>query len=169
MTDSHKEYPYLIDLLAQGNIELLEEAEKVIESFPTGIDNYLQRHWITNAIDCGSLASVKWVLSRSVDLNFRDDEGYTPVLSALERERPEKYEILQLLIDSGAPLNKKGVNDWTPLHMAAVREDIEALKLLIKNGADLSIRTEIDDYATPLEEAKILKKQKSVEYLLSIL
>ena len=169
MTDSHKEYLYLIDLLAQGNIELLEEAEKVIESFPTGIDNYLQRHWITNAIDCGSLASVKWVLSRSVDLNFRDDEGYTPLLSALERERPEKHEILQLLIDSGAPLNKKGVNDWTPLHMAAVREDIEALKLLIKNGADLSIRTEIDDYATPLEEAKILKKQKSVEYLLSIL
>ena len=168
MTDSHKEYLYLIDLLAQGNIELLEEAEKVIESFPTGIDNYLQRHWITNAIDCGSLASVKWVLSRSVDLNFRDDEGYTPLLSALERERPEKYEILQLLIDSGAPLNKKGVNDWTPLHMAAAREDIEALKLLIKNGADLSIRTEIDDYATPLEEAKILKKQKSVEYLLSI-
>ena len=169
MTDSHKEYLYLIDLLAQGNIELLEEAEKVIESFPTGIDNYLQRHWITNAIDCGSLASVKWVLSRSVDLNFRDDEGYTPLLSALERERPEKYEILQLLIDSGAPINKKGVNDWTPLHMAAAREDIEALKLLIKNGADLSIRTEIDDYATPLEEAKILKKQKSVEYLLSIL
>jgi ankyrin repeat protein len=52
--------------------------------------------------------------------------------------------------------------------MAAVREDIEALKILVSNGADLTIRTEIDEYATPLEEAKILKKKKSVEYLQNV-
>ena len=165
MKENYKEYCHLIDLLAEGNINLLEEAEKIIDSFPVGVDDYVGRHWITNAIDCGSLKSVKWILSRNVDLSFRDDEGYTPILSAIDREQPDKYEIIQLLIDHGAPINKKGINDWTPLHMSAAREDIEALKLLVRNGADLTIRTEIDDYATPLEEAKNLKKQRSVEYL----
>ena len=168
MTDTYREYKYLLDLLAEGNIELLEEAEKVIDSFPTGVDNFVQRHWITNAIDCGSLEGVKWVLSKDVDLSFCDDEGYTPILSAIDRELPHKHEILQLLINRGAPINKKGINDWTPLHMAAAREDIDALRVLVKNGADLTIRTEIDEYATPLEEARILKRRKSVEYLQSI-
>ena len=165
MTDTYREYTYLIDLLAEGNIELLQEAERVIDSFPTGVDDFIHRHWITNSIDCGSLESVKWVLSKEVDLSFCDDEGYTPILSAIDRELPGKYEIIQLLINNGAPINKKGINDWTPLHMSAAREDVEALKILVKNGADLTIKTEIDEYATPLEEAKILNKQRAVEYL----
>jgi ankyrin repeat protein len=168
MTDTYKEYSYLIDLLAKGDATLLEEAEYIIDNFPKGIDDFIQRHWITNAIDCGSLESVKWILSKNVDLSFRDDGGYTPILSAIDRELPDKYEIIQLLIDNGAPINKKGINDWTPLHMAAARDDIEALKILVSNGADLTIRTEIDEYATPLEEAKILKKLKAVEYLKNI-
>ncbi|MGC1249174.1 MAG: ankyrin repeat domain-containing protein [Spirulinaceae cyanobacterium] len=168
MTGTYKEYSYLINLLAESNIELLEDVEKVIDSFPKGVDDFIHRQWITNAIDCGSLESVKWVLSKDVDLSFRDDEGYTPILSAIERDLPDKYEIIQLLIDCGAPINKKGINDWTPLHMAAAREDLEALRILVKNAAALTIRTEIDDYATPLEEAIILKKQKSAEYLQSM-
>jgi ankyrin repeat protein len=169
MTDAFIEYSYLIDLLAKGDTTLLDEATDIIKNFPKGTDNFIQRHWLTNAIDCGSLESVKWILSKNVDLSFRDDEGYTPILSAIDRSLPDKYEIIQLLIENGAPVNKKGFNDWTPLHMAAVREDIEALKILVSNGADLSIRTEIDEYATPLEEAKALKKHKSVEYLKSLI
>jgi ankyrin repeat protein len=49
--------------------------------------------------------------------------------------------------------------------MAAVREDIEALRLLVRYGADLTIRTRIDEYATPLEEARILGKQHAVKFL----
>jgi hypothetical protein len=52
--------------------------------------------------------------------------------------------------------------------MAAAREDIEALKILIKHGADLNVRTHIDDYATPLEEAQILGKTRSVEFLKNV-
>ena len=52
--------------------------------------------------------------------------------------------------------------------MAAAREDIEALKILIKHGADLTVRTNIDDYATPLEEAQILGRTKSVDFLRGI-
>ena len=53
-------------------------------------------------------------------------------------------------------MNLKGVNDWTPAHMAAARDDVEALRVLVAHGADVSIRTTIDGYATPLEEARNL-------------
>ena len=159
------EYKYLMDLLASGDIEKLEEASSIIDDFPNGKDDFADRYWIINAIDCGSFESVKWILEKGVDLDFRDDEGCTPLLSAIDRALPHKYEILKALIDHGAPLNKKGWNDWTPLHQAAAREDIEALKILIDAGADLSIRTDIDSYATPYEEAKILKRANSVDFL----
>ena len=49
--------------------------------------------------------------------------------------------------------------------MAAARDDVDALRLLVAYGADLSIRTEIDNYATPLEEARVLGKRNAVAYL----
>jgi ankyrin repeat protein len=82
--------------------------------------------------------------------------------------RADRHEVLEALLAAGAPGNAHGINDWTPAHMAAVREDIEALRILIKHGADLTIRTRIDDYATVLEEAQILERTKSVEYLLRL-
>ena len=161
------EYDYIMDILTSGDLEKLEEASSIIDEFPNGKDNFVYRYWIINAIDCGSFESVRWILEQGVDLDFRDDEGCTPILSAIDRELPHKYEILKLLIEQGAPLNKKGWNDWTPLHQAVVREDIGALKILLDAGADLSIKTDIDDYATPYEEAKILKRKKSIDFLKS--
>jgi ankyrin repeat protein len=46
------------------------------------------------------------------------------------------------------------VNDYTPLHHAAARDDAEAVLLLLAHGADPSARTRIDDRTTPLEEAE---------------
>ena len=52
--------------------------------------------------------------------------------------------------------------------MAAARDDVEALRILVRYGADLSIRTDIDDYATPLEEARNLGKVNAATYLESV-
>jgi hypothetical protein len=49
--------------------------------------------------------------------------------------------------------------------MAAARDDVEALRILVRHGADLSIRTEIDDCTTPLEEARHLGKMNAAKYL----
>nr|WP_315465691.1 ankyrin repeat domain-containing protein [uncultured Rhodoferax sp.] len=167
-SDEYRDYDYVIGLLTSGGEAQWQEFEQLIDGFPDGVDEFLGRRWITNAIDCGSVASVRWMLARKVDLRFRDNEGYTVLHSALDREGPEGYELLELLLDAGADVNAKGVNDWTPAHMAAVREDLEALRILVKNGADLAIRTNIDSYATPLEEARHLKKLAAVEFLEAI-
>lgn len=136
--------------------------------FHTGKIPILGRRWITNAIDVGSQTAVQWLLGQGVDLNFRDDEGYTPLHSAIDRQLGDKHQVLALLLAAGAPVNRKGLNDWTPAHMAAARDDVEALRLLVQYGADLTMRTDIDDYATPLEEARSLGKLSAARYLESV-
>jgi ankyrin repeat protein len=160
-----QDYQYMTEVLASGTVNDLEELAGLCEDFPGGRDPLVGRHWITNAIDCGSELAVAWMLSKGVDLSFRDEEGYTVLHSALERASDDKYRVLELLLRHGAPVNARGINDWTPAHMAAVREDIEGLKLLVAYKADLSIRTTIDHYATPLEEARLLKKEAAVRFL----
>jgi ankyrin repeat protein len=163
-----QQYEYAVGVLESGDPDRLGSLVNELEGFPHGEDSYLGRRWITNAIDVGSQAAVEWMLAQGVDLNFRDAEGYTPLHSAIEFERPNRNEVLQLLLAAGAPVNLKGVNDWTPAHMAAARDDVEALRLLVHYGADLSIRTDIDDHATPLEEARSLGKLAAAEYLASV-
>lgn len=159
------DYTLALDVLKSGDVVKLEELSALIDGFPDGVDSWLGRRWILHAIDAGDTASIEWMLSKGVDLAFRDNEGYTPVLVAIESRRADRLNLLERLLRAGAPVNLKGVNDWTPAHMAAARDDIEALQVLIAHGADLSIRTEIDDYATPLEEARMLGRLKAAAFL----
>lgn len=163
--ESIRQYERCLAVLKSGSVPEFEALEEELEGFPGGVDPYVGRRWIVNAIDVGSAESIRWMLSRGVELSFRDQEGYTPLLAAVERGQEDRLEVLELLLRAGAPVNLKGVNDWTPAHMAAARDDVAALRVLVAHGADLSIRTEIDDYATPLDEARSLGKLNAVRYL----
>lgn len=154
------DYKYFIEVLRSGKVNDLEELASLEDDFPQGKDPLVMRQWITNAIDCGCKAAIEWMLQQEIEIVFCDDEGYTVLHSALERDRDDKYEIIELLLKFGADVNLKGINNWTPAHMAAARNDVKALKILVRYGADLNIRTDIDDYATPLEEARILNRLK---------
>lgn len=149
----NEEYITIINHIMNDEFESLIKYAELIDDFPNGKDHFIHRHWITNAIDCGNLKIVEWMIQNEAPLVFEDDEGYSVLHSAIEREGEDKYQIMQLLIDNGADVNAKGINGWTPAHMAAVRNDLKALMLLKKNDADFTIRTEIDDYATPYQEA----------------
>jgi ankyrin repeat protein len=105
------------------------------------------------------------MIHKGADLSFVDAEGYSPLLTAIESSCAAKFEMIELLLKNGAPTDVHGVNDWTPLHLAAARNDVESLKLLIKFGADVTARTRIDDYATPLEEAQKLGSEAAVTFL----
>lgn len=160
-----KDYDYVSGFLKTGSEKELDELADLLEGFPDGEDDFTRRRWIRNAIDFGSSRAIVWMLKKRVDLTFYDDEGYPVLLSAIESERSDKYEILELLLQHGAPTDMRGINDWTPLHMAAARNDVQAAKLLIEYGADLMARTRIDDHATPLEEAQMLGSSDVVKYL----
>ena len=166
--DPSDQYDRVFKALVSGDVEEWERLSDEIPSFPDGKDGWLERHWITSAVDVGSGASVEWMVSRKVPLCFRDDEGYTVLHSCIEREKEDRHDLLELLIEGGADVNLKGVNDWTPLHMAGARGDLDAIRVLMENGADPSIRTAIDNYATPAEEAGSLGQRAAARLIRSL-
>lgn len=155
-------YEPLMEPVLSGDIGALETLARDHAPFPLGTDPWLQRHWLTNAIDCGCASVVRWMLEKGASPVFRDEEGYTTLHSAIEREASDKYEIMAMLIELGADLNAHGINDWTPAHLAAARDDVAALRMLHEAGASICIRTRVDHFATPLEEARHLGSSAEV-------
>ena len=133
-----------------GDVAQLESICQVIPDFPHGVDSWLGRRWIINAIDSGSAEVVKWMIEKGVPLVFRDDEGYTVLHACIERFDQDKtgsmHDCLRALIAADADVDLKGINDWTPLHMAVTRGDLGSIRILLEAGADRTIKTTIDDY-----------------------
>jgi ankyrin repeat protein len=49
-----------------------------------------------------------------------------------------RLEAAQCLIDLGADINARDIDDWTPLRWAVARENTQAVRLLLEQGADVS-------------------------------
>ena len=98
-TETYAEYERIIGVLANGSRDDLDAlAPREIPSFPDGADDFIQRRWIRNSIDCGSKFAIDWMLDKGVDLSFRDDEGYTVLHSAIDRERDDRHDVLTALL-----------------------------------------------------------------------
>ena len=120
--------------------------------FPHGVDGWLGRRWLTNAIDAASVETVEWVLSKGVEVNYVDDEGFSALKSALQVEvdcayrHPEMTEpsekaaltiaMIDALCAAGADVNHKMTLDDTVLHVAAAWSSVEVVRHLLKLGAD---------------------------------
>ena len=164
MSSSQEDESYIMECIHRGVAAELRELEQSYAEFPHGRDS-LGSSWLNRALSSNALAAVRWMIEQDVSMDARDDDGYTPLHTALERDSEDRYEILELLLRAGADVNARGFNDWTPLHKAAAGNDIEACKILLRYGADPKARTRIDDYATPEGEAKILGAKKAAKFL----
>jgi hypothetical protein len=114
------------------------------------------------AIYHSPLAFIRRLLEIGADPNVPVDHSFPPLIAALSctREvqgaprRADVDDIIRLLISSGADPNQRGINDYTPLHMAVAERNQLAVQILLDSGADPELRTRIDECETPLEMAK---------------
>ncbi|MBK5294992.1 MAG: ankyrin repeat domain-containing protein, partial [Acidobacteriia bacterium] len=83
-----------------------------------------------------------------------DQAGFPSLLATASTGRPDRCEIAELLLSYEADIHQRGVNDYTPLHLAAARNDVGLIQVLLAHGADPNARTRIDDFSTPLQEAE---------------
>ena len=149
------DYKTVMEAIRTVNLEVLEEIAKSREDFPVCKKGFVGRDWVMEAIDCGSVEAVVWMLDHGATVPTEECyAGYGLLHGVIERETDDKYRMMKILIDAGADVNEIGIHGYTPSHHAAVRNDVEALQTLYEHGADFSIRTTVDDYATPLEEAR---------------
>lgn len=105
------------------------------------------------------------LVAMGADVGYESDAGFPSIIAALTTDRDDKYDIVQFLVNRGADIDQRGINDWTPLHYAANTNDWKAVALLLELGADADAQTGIDDMLTPLEEAEAAGSTESAEIL----
>lgn len=118
---------------------------------------------------------LKVLVENGADMNARSSAGLTALMLAVMKsnvqsaEQEHTVEIIDFLIEKGADINAKSYNvytliDRTALMIATAAGNIDAVTALIKNGADLNIKSEADG-VTALSSARI-KGYKGIENLL---
>jgi ankyrin repeat protein len=125
------------------------------------------------AIYHSPLSFIRNLLEIGADPNPKDHAGFPPLIAALScvrphpgaPARPDVVDIIKLLLSFGADPNQRGLNDYTPLHMAVGEGNLPAVELLIASGADPHLRTRIDDCETPREMAQKMGRSDMAELL----
>lgn len=85
---------------------------------------------------------VKYLIDNNANIDIQDKEGTTPLLLA---SQSNNYEIMKILIQHCANINLKSIYGYTPLMSAvSILNNIDAVELLIKNGADINVLDKTD-------------------------
>ena len=91
------------------------------------------------AIKREDFEKAKSLISEGVDVNMKDNAGWTPLHEACMRYGSQTKDILELLISHGADINAKSITGSTPLHEAVVYLSQDCIQYLLENGADPTI------------------------------
>ena len=97
------------------------------------------------------------LLDQGADLEARDRRGWTPLLHAINRSRPDgiwrefQNEVVKLLLARGADTGVKDEDGGTALHRAAGQRNPDMVPMLLATG--LAVDTRNKDGETPLFQA----------------
>ena len=116
---------------------------------------------LAQAAKRGDLKAVNSLLESGVDVDTEDSKQHA---TALMWAAHEGYpDVVELLIEHGASINKRKATGETALWFAAQQGWIEALKVLIQHGADVNITGW--QGASALEVARKKGHQEVEDYL----
>jgi uncharacterized protein len=156
-----KKFERIDDAFKSGDLDALRAAVDDPAVIPNGLMPDAIGPCLVYAIYHSPLAFIRTLLEIGADPNAPVDDGFPPLIAALccTRETPgatrrtDVSDIIRLLLSFGTNPNQRGINDYTPLHMAVAERNAEAIRILLDAGADRELRTRIDSYETPLEMA----------------
>ena len=150
------------DAFVAGDLAALRDAVGDPALVPNGQMPVTIGSCLVYAIYHSPLAFIRTLLEAGANPNAPADDGFPPLIAALScsrdapgsPKRTDVADIVRLLLSFGADANQRGINDYTPLHMAVAERNGIAVQLLLEHGADPALRTRIDDCETPLELAR---------------
>jgi len=144
-----------------GDFDTIRRELGALDGFPNVQLDLALGDPLTYAIYHAPLELVRRLLDEGADPNWPADDGFPPLIAALScaQEAPgatprgDVHQLVELLLDHGASTAQRGVNDYTPLHWAAMIGDALMVDLLLARGADPNAITRIDDLETAFEAA----------------
>jgi hypothetical protein len=157
-----KKFARIHDAFQKGDLEALRAAVDDPDRIPNGRLADTIGACLVYAIYHSPLAFIRTLLELGADPNAPHGDGFPPLIAALSgtrsvpgaTRREDVAEVLRLLLSFGADPNQRGINDYTPLHMAVAERNLLALHLLLEGGADPGLRTRVDECETPREMAE---------------
>ncbi|KAL2084257.1 hypothetical protein ACEWY4_019775 [Coilia grayii] len=104
------------------------------------------------AVQSGNKEQVKLLLKHGADINAVDNKsGRSPLMHAVEADN---MAMVNLLIEYRCDVNAQSYSGNTALHSACGRGHIEAVRTLLKNGADSSLKNYHNDTAVMVAKNK---------------
>ena len=155
----------------KGDLSALRAAVDDPSVIPNGQMPITIGSCLVYAIYRSPLAFIRTLLEIGAEVNAPVDDGFPPLIAALScgrqvpgsKPRTDVDDLLKLLLSVGADPNQRGINDYTPLHMAVGEGNALAVQILLDGGADPDLRTRIDDCDTALEMARSLETGHSLD------
>jgi ankyrin repeat protein len=96
---------------------------------------------LTTAVSNGHLACIKLLVHKHVDMDRATRSGDTALHCAINAPyHPEDTQIVELLLNSGADVNRKDDNGRTPLVLAVSKRNQSVAEVLLANGALTDLR-----------------------------
>lgn len=125
-------YHKIVELLQAKELQKQQSSSSSTRHEPTALHK---------AIVKGDVEAVQKLVVAKADLNFKDENGYTPVMTACIKHC---HKALKILIDNKADLNLRDMNGCTALMITifldgSVEKALVSAKLLIEGGADLTL------------------------------
>ena len=147
----------LLDRGANPNAREVEKTRTSLEDGPGG--KTISGDTALNlAIDADSLDIVKLLLARGADVNGKGVMGFTPLISASQRN----LKIVDFLLSKGAKPNQQNDYGDTAIIFAANNGETEIVATLLKHGAQINGGTGW----TPLMQAAYNGHVDTVKYIL---
>lgn len=113
------------------------------------------------AAERGDLNAVRSFIARGADVNAKDQDGWTALISTSHYGHKE---LVEFLLAKGADVNIKANNGATALSLASREGYKEIVELLLAKGADINIKA--NDGATALMGASENGHKEIVELLI---
>lgn len=116
------------------------------------------------AVLAGDIGRAGSLLANGADVNALDLHGMAPLHYAAGM--CDRGDIVKLLLDNGADIQKKSGASFTPILFAAQKDCADIVMLLINSGADVKIKFPGNGNETPLHRAAFVCGTETVSALI---